>query len=411
MGADWIRRHGTDILRIHAEDAAFLLTQRDLALETPNHRLIDIYDLEQRLQGHLDALVLAHEAGCETAGTLAQDDPSGPAAAVLLHVALRQQRPAGVEAALAAATDWRPMGHAAAWCGADLLGTVMPRWIASREPVLRWIAFDICGRHRVDPRRHLQPGLEDRDPQVRARAIRLAGEVGRADCRDFVAAEAGTEADIAAVLLGDGARAARLAEAATFPTAPGPARRAAELFPLALQPPAAQEATRALLGRPATRRWGIVALGALGSAQVLRWLADAMEDPLDARVAVSAFETITGVHVAHDGLERAIFPYDPENAAIDGDPGETLIEAATPWPDVERVRDWLSAHAARLPTGERLLFGLAAWTFTGPPEPWLRFQSRHRAVALTQAMRRPQAPLPNWRSPVRLAGGSFTRTW
>ncbi len=52
-----LRRVNIEVLRIHVEDAGFLLVQRDLALEAPNYRLIDIYDLEQRLFGHLDAIV------------------------------------------------------------------------------------------------------------------------------------------------------------------------------------------------------------------------------------------------------------------------------------------------------------------------------------------------------------------
>jgi len=410
-----IRRINPDLLRIHAEDAGFVATQRALALEAPNYRLVDVYDLEQRLQGHLDGLVLAGAAGGEAARDLAEETGEGENAGVLLHVALRLGRRDLAEAALKLATETEGaephLGRAVAWCTPETLSGVMRGWIASREPLLRWVAFDVCGLHRVDPRDHLMRGLADPDRNVRNRAVRLAGELGRTDCLDAVRAAGGPEADLAAVFLGDHLRAERLAAARGFPDTPAAARRAAEVFPLVLGEGAAQAAIRDLLAGPATRRWGIVALGALGSAKVLPWLLQAMEAPLDARAAVSAFEQITGVYVAHEELELDEFPEPPENPVVDDDPTEALIEENTPWPDLTRMRAWLEENAARFPADERLLFGVAAWTHTGPPEPWLRFQSRFRAVALTQALRAPDAPCPNWHAPVLLRDGHFTRAW
>jgi hypothetical protein len=48
-----------DLLRVHTEDAAMLLELRRLAVEAPNYRMVDIYDLDQRIAGHLDYLRLA----------------------------------------------------------------------------------------------------------------------------------------------------------------------------------------------------------------------------------------------------------------------------------------------------------------------------------------------------------------
>ena len=412
-----VRAVNPDLLRIHAEDAGFVATQRDMALEAPNYRLIDIYDLEQRLHGHFDALVLAGDAGCETARILAEKG-DGESAGVLLHVGLCCRRKDRVDAAVALAhgaedpSRFRDqLGLAAAWCPAETLSGVMSNWITSREPLLRWMALDVCGRHRVNPRHHLDAALDDLDAAVRDRAIRLAGELGRVDCLDRIRAHSGCEADIAAVLLGDKGRARQLAEAENCRSDARTARRVAELFPIPLPEAEAQDAIRSLLASSLTRRWGIVALGALGSARTLPWLAEVMSEPLHARVTVSALEQITGVYVAHHGLELAEFPEAPENPVVDGDPTESLIEANTPWPNPDKVAAWLDKNAARFPLGERLLLGLAAWTFKGPPEPWVRFQARYRAIALTQALNKPAAPCPNWRSPVEFRGRTFTRAW
>lgn len=413
-----MRRIKTDILQIHAEDAGFVLSQREYALEAPNYRLIDIYDLEQRLHGHLDALVCAGIEGARMSRSAAKAGRDGEGVAVLLHVALRQQRREDITFACEQLQNkadpkaaLKLMGAAASWCAADVLSVVMSDWMASDNPTLRWIAFDVCGRHRVDPKTHLKTGLADSNSGVCARAMQLAGEVGRIDVADIIREQNGPVADLAMTMLGDKARAERLAAPNTFPNDPPTARRFAEVFPLAMNEKAAHDSIRALIASPRTRRWGIVALGAAGMAQSLPWLVKMMDDPLYARVAVSAFEQITGMYFAHEALELAIFPEDTDNPAIDDDACESLIEGNTPWPDPPKVRGWVDDNASRFPMGDRLLYGVAAWTFSGAPEPTMRYQARHRNIALSQAMASPQAPCPNWQSQVHLDGRQFARAW
>jgi uncharacterized protein (TIGR02270 family) len=405
-----------DILRIHAEDAAFVLSQRALACEAPNYRLVDLYDLEQRLVGHLDALVLANDAGGEVALDIAETNGDCDSVAVLLHVALRLGREDLIDqiSELVPLDDGgchfrRRLAEAVSWCPAEELSKVMPRWISGGHPCFRWIALEVCGVHRVDPRHQFKRALHDPDMSVRQRAVRLAGELGRIDFLEAIQATGGDEADIAAVLLGNTKRADRLSNTATFPKDARLARRFAEIFPLALPDEDAKSAIRVLLSTSETRRWGVVAMGALGWSGALPSLLKLMEEPLYARVAVSAVEQITGIYFAHEDLELDDFPEDPENPQLDII--EFFAETNTPWPDPEKFRAWLDANMTKYSTKERLLLGVPAWTFTGPPEPWVKYQARHRWIAITQAMRLPKAPLPKWASRVSLTGKSFGRDW
>lgn len=405
-----------DILRVHAEDAAFALSQRALACEAPNYRLVDLYDLEQRLVGHFDALVLARDAGSDAVLGIAETIGDCDSLAVLLHVALRLGREDLIDRVQGLVppddercTVRRRLAEAASWCSTEVLSKVMNRWLNSADPFFRWIALEICGIHRVDARHHFTRALNDPDVFVRERAIRLAGELGRTDLLQSIRALGGDEADIAAVLLGDPAKAFRLGNTAAFPTDARKARWFAELFPLALPEEEARSAIRALLSNSKTRRWGIVAIGALGWSGALETLMKFMEEPLQARVAVSAVEQITGIYFAHEELELEDFPEDPE--ALHLDAIEHFAEANTPWPDPAKFRVWLDNNIAKYSEKQRLLLGVPAWTFSGPPEPWVKYQARHRWIAITQAMARPEAPLPRWASRVRLAGRSFARDW
>lgn len=413
-----LRRKNLEILRIHVEDAGFLLVQRDLALEAPNYRLIDIYDLEQRLFGHLDAIVHAKDAGAQCALEHAKETGNGEAVGVLMHVALRQRRQDLIELGFALLPEHemfeRSLPHIAmalSLASPRTLAAVIRDWIESQDSCLRWIALEICRTHRIDPRTHLVRCLEDDNEAVRDCAVRAAGDVGRNDCLDRVLAQGSLAAVVSGVLLGDSDRASRLGDVANFPKAAREARRFAEILPLALSVNAARDAVRALVAATETIRWGIVAMGAMGSAEALPWLQSSMSNPETARVAVSAFERITGIYFAHEKLEMDEFPDDPDDPIVDACPTETMIETNTPWPDPKLVDGWMADHIELFPKGERLLFGLAAWTFDGMPEPWVKYQSRWRAIAHSLAIARPGLAVPNWRAPVHLHNGVFTRQW
>lgn len=55
------------VVELHAEDAAFLAAQRRRAMDGPRYQLIDLYDLEDRLSGHLGALFRSDEYEAEAA--------------------------------------------------------------------------------------------------------------------------------------------------------------------------------------------------------------------------------------------------------------------------------------------------------------------------------------------------------
>ncbi|MEM7056545.1 MAG: hypothetical protein AAF557_03080 [Pseudomonadota bacterium] len=380
-------------------------------MEAPNYRLIDIYDLEQRLVGHLDALVLAGEAGLTIAQAEAAEGGQN-AAAVFVHVALRQRRKELLNVMEFPEDDRRSfccrLAEAAAWCAQEDLAEVMSQWMGSSTP-FQAVALEICRIHRVDPRQHLDARIGDFDPDVQACAIRLAGELGRLDCLAALREVGGDDADLAAVRLGDKKAPERLHDASGFPRDSEMARSFAETFPQALRRDEAIEAIRGLLAIPGTRRWGTIAIGALGWADGLPSLLNAMAEPLYARPAVSAFEQITGLYVAHEDLEMDEFPEDPEGPDLGS--VEEFIDTNTPWPDLMKFETWIAGNQQRFTNDERLLLGVNAWTFGGVPEPWVKYQARYRWIATTQALRQPDAPLPNHRSPVHIDGRHFTRRW
>ncbi|MGL4237208.1 hypothetical protein [Tabrizicola sp.] len=412
------------ILRLHAENAAFVASQLRLGQDGPNFRLIELFDLECRLGGHLDALVIGRDVGLELAlENLAIAAEFGEVFTAF-HLCLHA-RP-DIKLAKLAPPDvllWdqvAALGFAAAWCTPETLAERMRDWIGGNDPMATWIALDVCGSRRVDPKGHLQPLLSHRDPKVAARAMRLAAELGRADLAPELARlaeSAGDEtlrfwASWSAALLGD-RRAAPgvLSKLVTPQTPPAIARMTAELLPLVLDDRSARAAIARLMSQRETERWGIVATGALGSADTLDWLLRQMAEPTRSRVAGAAFCLMTGAKLSAESLELDTFPDDPDDPVVAACPQESFIEAKLYWPDPEKLARWLAANPARFAPQTRFLLGVAAWTIQPPIEATAIYQLDQRAVALELATRSPDAPLPNWRGRIIPLPRGFTREW
>ena len=411
------------ILRLHAENAGFVAAQLRLGQDGPNFRLVELFDLECRLAGHLDALVMGREAGVELAlETLAIAAEFGEVFTAF-HVCLHARPgPALADIAPPEALIWdqvAAMGAAAAWCAPDRLAARMRDWIGGLDPMATWIALDVCGLRRVDPKGHLRPLLSHRDPRVAARAMQLAGELGRADLvADLVRLAEGSDPTLrfwaawAAALLGDRKAAPAILSTLITPATPAAqARMVAELLPLVLDERASRTAIARLMSDRLTERWGILATGTLGAADTLDWLLRQMAEPTLSRIAGAAFCRITGARLGAESLELAEFPDDPDDPVVAACPQESFIEAKLYWPDPDKLSGWLAANRARFVPQTRYLLGLPAWTIQPPIEVTSPYQLDQRALALELATRAADAPLPNWRGVVVPQPRDFTRRW
>ncbi|MBL9051872.1 MAG: hypothetical protein JNK19_17290 [Tabrizicola sp.] len=411
------------ILRLHAENAAFVAAQLRLGQDGPNYRLIEIFDLESRLAGHLDALVMGREAGLELALETLAVAPEHGEVFTAFHLCLHSNPNLALsEVAPPEVLLWpeaAALGAAAAWCAPELMAARMRDWITGLDPMAAWIALDVCGLRRIDPKGHLKPLLSHRDARVAARAMRLAAELGRADLvPDLTRLSDNADPDLrfwaawAAALLGDRRTApAILAALITPATAPARARLTAELLPLVLDDRAARSAIARLMSDRLTERWGVVATGALGAADTLDWLLRQMAEPTLARVAGAAFCQITGARLSAMSLELDVFPEDPDDPVVAACPQESFIEAKLYWPDPEKLAGWLAPNRARFVPQSRFLLGAAAWTLQPPIEIAAPYQLDQRALALELATRAPDTPLPNWRGTVLPQSRGFTRKW
>jgi uncharacterized protein (TIGR02270 family) len=376
----------------HAEDAAFLWLLRDRAVAGPGYRLRELARLDERVEAGLDGLRVAGEAGWRTAiEALRQYREPGEAFAAAV-LAFESGAEARIGAVLAVAEGEAGLGRAVVsalgWIPAPQLRGTVSALLDSAEPGRRALGVAACSVHRVDPGRRLVALMDDA-PEVRARALRLAGEVGRSDLAGRVAAgiedvegESRFWAAWAAALLGERRRGLASLEAEVL--AGGP--RAGRALDLALRVMGRAEAT-AWLGRLGGEtgkvRLVVAGAGIVGNPGVVPWLIRRMEDPAVARLAGESFSMITGVYLDEEGLAGA--------AAEPDEPGEDAAsrhDEDLPVPDVAAVRKWWERHGGGLRDGERYLGGKVIGE-SGLREVLARGRQRQRlAAALELAVMR-----------------------
>ncbi|MHA5801233.1 TIGR02270 family protein [Pseudomonas aeruginosa] len=357
----------SDMVALHAEEAAFLALLRDYAVRAPHYDLEELAELDQRIEAHLDGLAIAGQAGYdalfEQLGAHAQGEAF--ALAVLAMQAGDDALIGRMRACLAESPEAR-RGFAAAlgWLDWDQARPWVERLLASPEPLFRAIGLAACGMHRQDPGAALLSALGHADPAVLARAARTAGELRRRDLMANIRAYRAHDdpslrfwANWATAQMGDEESWGALR---AFAGQPGPFQLPATRVLLAWQPRDTSMAwIRQLMQAAETRRIGIQATGLFGDPVAVPWLIQQMRDESLARVAGEAFSLITGADLALLDLELEALPdYDPgpnddpddEDVALDDDENLT-------WPEAERVSAWWRDHGARFVAGRAYLLG------------------------------------------------------
>lgn len=401
-----------DIVAQHAEEAAFLWHLRDLAVDRPHYAVRHLRRLEERLEAHLDGLRVAGAEGIELAQAELDRHPEPGEAFALAFLLLEAGEDGRLSALLelvrAVPSSLRGLEGALGWLEPGALAGRVGPWLDSPDPLERRLGLVACSLHRVDPGRRLEPLLADPDGAVRARALRLVGELGRRALRPALLAALSDPDPVcrlwaawSAVRLGEGGAAltALLGEAETAEPDGWPA------LDLAVRAMPAAEAAgwiRAMHRTPGQARRVVRALGALGDPAVVPWLLARLDDPALARLAGEAFSLVTGADLAFLDLDRpppAEPPFGPSDEPAEEevalDPDEHL-----PWPDRTRIEAFWAEAASGMPAGTRHLLGRPV----GPEaigQAWVSgYQRQRRAAALERALMRPEEPLWNWRAKV-----------
>ena len=354
------------IVAQHVEDLAVLHRVRAI--------LVNAGHVALRHLARFDERVAAHQDGCLVAGTagalILRARLAEPSASELFAVAVVALESGDHSAFvhglhLAAAADDTVTGLTSSlgWVSPARLTGVVQGLLTSDTPLHRRLGLAACRLHGVDPGAPLLAGLKDRNPMVRAEALRTAGTIGRRDLTSTIATLEDDDPDCqfwaawSAVILGD--RMAALDTLTRLGLAPGPHR--ARAFRLALQVKSAEaaHATLQTFAKEPDHLRLIQGSGIVGGPTYVPWLIRHMAADKTARVAGEAFTLITGTDLALMDLERRP-PADFESGPNDN-PDESNVDMDSddrlPWPDPARIEKWWAANSTRFQAGTRSFMG------------------------------------------------------
>ena len=357
------------IVRQHVEEAIHLRGIRVVLQAAPQVRLRELQRHDERLVAHLDGIAVAGESGRAICNeSLQASEPGAMFVATVnaLESADARQIEALVGRARSLGVAQADLIAAFAWASAQDLRDPVRKMLASGEAFSRRVALMGCHAHMVDVGTALSPLLADPDAQLRACALRTAGEFGRREllnaCLDAVVTDESVEcrfwAASSAVFLGDRHEAVdalgQLAESTE-----GEISEASRALQLRMSSPGdAAAVLSGLSKRPRSQRQLIRGAGLAGDPRYVDWLVNQLDDPLTARISGEAITTITGLDMRSDGFECGRPPeFEAEADDIAGDAVGLDDDEGLPWPEPEKVRAWWLANRGRFPQGVRFFMG------------------------------------------------------
>lgn len=353
-----------EVVSQHAEEAAFLWTQRARAVAEPHYSLKDLMVLDERVEAHLDGLRVAGDVGWDFCAVNVANEGPGEvfALAVLAFGAgnrdrMREALSVGggsppLRSGLISALGWLDYADVAEWLG---------KLLAANSPMHRAIGIAAYAIHCEDPGRGLRPAIEDADPFLRARALRCAGEIKRRDLLDPIRAHLRDAHEAcqywaawSLTLLGAPEGAPSLLRFVERDDAYG--ERALGLGLRAIELSESRRWISSLPREAKFMRLMVRGAGNVGDPAAVPWLIKKMELPELSRLAGEAFTMITGVDLAYHDLDQDGPPAPAEaDAAVDIIPLD--YESNLPWPCAARVEEWWGQHKDAFEAGTRYLGG------------------------------------------------------
>jgi uncharacterized protein (TIGR02270 family) len=400
-----------EVIDQHAEEAAFIWTQRDDAVLAPNYLLKDLADLDERVEAHLDGLRVAGQIGweiCEEA--LGNEEPGEVFAAGVLAFESKDTERIGkvLEIGCSDPDLERGLISALGWLPFEQTKNSIQKLLGSERPAIRRVSIAAFAIHRRDPGLQLLQAISDQDERLRARALKAAGELGKPEilnailsftsdpddgCRFFAAwsaARLGNESTPVLAVLRE------IAEAH------GPyGERALDMVLRCMELQQAKAWQRKLRDNPEHIRLAVLGAGVIGDPDFTGDLIALMEIEEVARVAGEAFSMITGVDLEYNDLDgdaperlEGGTSKEAEDEDLGMDPDEDL-----PWPVPELVAKWWDGHREEFRPGVRYLRGKEIKKESLQDALLHGNQRQRAAAALELAIMEPTQPLFEVRAP------------
>ncbi|MGX9179710.1 HEAT repeat domain-containing protein [Mesorhizobium sp. BHbdii] len=338
------RRVVPDVVRQHAEQAAFFWAQRYTLMQDDPPDLDVVAGVDRRLEANLDGLRIAGPAAWQFVVAAYEDFPEKGELFLYGWMAIEQndgRRIAeAVEFGRQCEDDARGLVGALAWHKPGTIAPLVRGWIGAPDALKRFLGVSACLGHGVDPKQMLARLVRDPDTRVRATSLRLAGKLKRADLVNELTAGLNDAEEItrfwaawALTELGSGDLASR--ELRKVAVAGGPdALTALRAAVKAAPDKEVRTWMGALLRSPETAPLAVRGAGMLGDRTILHWLVHQMRNPA---LAVAAGAALMELFPEARGAD--LFTTEPSQAGKVFEDHFGGDVAKVPFAD--KVKDWM----------------------------------------------------------------------
>lgn len=353
------------IISQHAEEAAFLWSQRQALTSASHVSLQMLARHDERIAAHIDGLRIAGEVGLKyCAEQLKSKELGGMFAAFVLRI---EQKSIDHIETLLALTKTLPAAKSAiisalGWASARSLQGIAKHLLTSDVSFNKEAGIAACAMHQVDPGFALVDALQNDNASLRREALKTAGLIHRSDVWDICNEHLQDKdkacaywAASSSILLGDKKSSLTVLKDMMFDDS-SPFRRKAMQVLLKLIPLVeAHELLKQFSKNKVDIRLLIEGAGVSGDPAYCPWLIDLMSAPVPARLAGEAFTFITGLDISREHfatVENTSFNEASDNDDIQSDEDDHL-----PWPDPEKIKAWWNANQQRFQNGSRYFMG------------------------------------------------------
>lgn len=403
--------YNEEVITQHAEEAAFQWILRDDAAYAPNYTLKELADLDERVEANIDGLRVAGDVGwkiCEEA--LGTEEPGEVfAAGVLAFESGDKERINSIlELACSAPELERALISALGWISFQNQKKHIDELLYSERADYRRIAIAAYTIHRVDPGDSLAKAIVDNNPDLRARAIKAAAEMGKTDLiYDILKSISDSNEDCHFYAAWSAARLGRrnsdVIDVLIKITEQGGlySEKAMAMAIRCMELSQAKSWYQQLRNNPEQLRLSAIAAGVIGDPELINDIIELMNIDEVKRVSGEAFAMITGVDLAYEDLDGdapqnyETKPSDEsEDEDVKPDPDEDL-----PWPVPELVLKWWERNKGKFKSGVRYLKGMEI-NVDSLQNVLINGNQRQRAAAaLELALINPKQPLFETRAP------------
>ena len=359
------------VLEIHADEVAFLYTQRKNSIISPAFNLSDIAHMDNRLSGHIDGLLLGGKNSwdfCEQGLEIGDDGEVFAAAVFAIGNKDFNQLDQVFEVAGDDAVLLDAIADAFVWSDFEMVKQPLNKLLQLDIDEKIYVALTALSEFRCDLikyEKYIIKALESDNILLQQRALTIIGIIDMPACQPYLVNAMKSDDENIAFLANRSAtrfgNAEGLERLKTFVTHPVFGEQALLYIILQKDMENTVEMLRNLYKDDSTQRLSILGLGYIGKTNSIPSLIQLMDNPELSRIAGYAFSMITGVNLETAGLVAdkpdgvdAGPTEDPEDDNVESDQDEDL-----PWPDSEKIRHWWSQteNHSQYSSSERYLCG------------------------------------------------------